>query len=541
MSKQGLQSGTKSVSRRGFLAGGATTAAALGAMSLAGCGSQRASSADAEGEVRLNYALNEDPQALDPARVNDFGSLELCANIYEGLFRFVGQTCEVEPCLAESYELSDDGLTYTFHLRQGVKFHDGTDFNAAAVVTNFERQMNGAGEEDMGYAEFVFGTDETGTGVKSVEATDDYTVVCHMRSADTPFVRNLAMSLGTPIASPTALEENDGNLSTAPCGTGPYKLDSWDKGSSVTLKAFDDYWDTDNSPQCSTVVFHVMAESSTRVTALSNGEVDIITAIEQGSAPAVEENGDTVDAIDGLNVNYLVFNTESEKLSSVDLRRAVCQAVNVDEMVTALYGEYATVANSLMPSFMASYVSDIEYPAYDPDAARATFEAAGVTDLIAITYTTAMQYNPVGGRVLAESLQGYLSDVGVNLTVNAYDWTTFRTKRNEEYFDLAFFGWAGDNGDPDNFMNLFADGGSSASMSHFSNDEYNSLVAQGIATPDGDDRDEIYHRLEQILSEELPCMPLSHAKTVCGYAPSISGFSMHPTGCSKVASVTKSS
>lgn len=543
---------TSPVTRRTFARGVAATVAALGLTALAGCGtSQRAgdvaaSGSDASGSdaapakaTTLTYCLNEDPQALDPALVNDFGSLELCANLYEGLFRFVGDTCEVEPCLAESCEVTDDGLTYTFHLRSGVTFHDGTAFDANAVVVNFERQMNGNAAENMGYADFVFGSDETGVGVKSVEAIDDLTVVCTMRAACTPFVRNLAMALGTPIVSPTALENAGGDMSKSPCGTGPFKLQDWKPGETITLVRNDDYWDSANAAQCERVIFKVMPEASTRVTALGNNEADIITAVEANSAPAVESNGDTVVAIDGLNVNYLVFNQQSEKLSDPKVRYAVCQAINVPEMTQALYGSYADVANSLMPAFMAPYTSEVAYPAFDPEAAKKTLAEAGVTDLVIITYSTAMQYNPAGGTVLAESVQGYLADVGVNAKVNSYDWTTFRTKRKEEYFDLIFSGWAGDNGDPDNFMNLFASSNSVAQMAHYASDAYDALVAEGIETPDGPERDAIYLELEQTLAEDLPCLPISHAKTVCAFKPSVKNFGMHSTGWSKLAGVTK--
>lgn len=524
------------LTRRDFTKLAAASAALVG---LGGTAAQALADEDGDDGTTIVYALNEDPQALDPALVNDFGSLELCANLYEGLFRFVGETVEVEPCLAESYEVSDDGLTYVFHLREGVKFHDGTDFNADAVVTNFERQMDGNALENMGYAEFVFGSEESGVGVKTVEATDEHTVTVVLRAACTPFLRNLAMALGSPIVSPTALEAAGGDMSKSPCGTGPYKLREWNPGENITLEAFDDYWDTDNAPKVKTVVFRVLPESSTRVVALANSEVDIITAVDASSAPVVEGNGDTVVAIDGLNVNALTFNTTGT-LSDVEVRRAICQAINVDELTEALYGDYAQPAVSFMPLFMAPYAEQVEYPAYDPDAARETLSAAGINDLIILTYTTAMQYNPAGGSALAEAIQGYLSEVGVNATVNAYDWVTFRTKRYEEYFDLALTGWAGDNGDPDNFMNLLAGSGSYVQMTGYHSDEYNELVAQGIQTPDGDERDAIYLRLEQLVAQDLPCRPLSHASTVCAYKPWISNFSMHSTGWSKLAGVEKS-
>jgi len=362
------------ITRRDFLRYATTAATAVGALSLAGCGSQRASEAttgsatSTSAAALFNYALNESPQALDPALVNDFGSLELCANIYEGLFRFKGETCDVEPCLAESYDVSDDGLTYTFKLREGVTFHDGTAFDASAVVTNFERQMNGNAAANMSYADFVFGSDATGVGVKSVEATDAYTVTCTMRSPCAPFLRNLAMALGTPMVSPTALAKANGDMSSAPCGTGPYQLDSWDKDSTVTLKAFDGYWDKDNAPQTETIVFRIIPESASRVTALSNNEADIITAVETNSAPTVQNDGDTVVAIDGLNVNYLCLNMTSAKLADIAVRTAVCQAIDIEEMVKALYGDYADVGK--LAHALRSWPStsrNVSYPSYDPD------------------------------------------------------------------------------------------------------------------------------------------------------------------------------
>jgi peptide/nickel transport system substrate-binding protein len=536
--------------RRSFIQTSLTTAAMVGLpVALSACGSQRASEAGSAAagsaaskpaDVTLNYGLNEDPQALDPALVNDFGSLELCANLYEGLFRFKPDSVEVEPCLAESYDVSDDGLTYTFHLREGVKFHDGTDFNADAVVKNFQRQMDGNAMENMGYAEFVFGSEESGVGVKTVEATDEHTVTCVLRAACTPFVKNLAMALGSPIVSPTALEKANGDLSKSPCGTGPFKLKSWSAGETVVLEANTDYWDQDNLPACGQIVFRIMPESAARVTALGNNELDVITAVDMGSAPAVQNNGDTVVAIDGLNISALAFNTAGP-LASADLRRAVCQAINVEELTKALYGDYADPANSFMPLVMAAYDKDVAYPEYDPDAAKAAFEAAGVSSLTLLTYTTAMQYNPAGGNAVAEGVQGYLSAIGVDVTVNAYDWTTFRTKRYSEYFDLALSGWAGDNGDPDNFMNLFAgEDGSFVKMTGYKDAEYNDLIQKGLATPDGSERDDIYLQCEKKLAEDLPVLPLSHAKTVCAFKPNIGNFTMNPEGWSRLTAVTKS-
>lgn len=486
----------------------------------------------------LTYTLNEDPQKLDPAFNGDFGSLEINANLYEGLFRFVGTSTDIEPCLATGYDVSDDGLTYTFRLREGVTFHDGTAFDADAVVVNFARQMGGAARENMGYAEFVFGSEGSSTGVASVEALDPHTVRVVLRAPSTPFLRNLAMALGTPIASPTALAANDGDVSAAPCGTGPYRLESWTPGESVVLVRNDAYWDAANAARTERVVFTVTPEAATRVAALSNGETDVVTAVDAATAPALESAGAAVRACDALFAQYVCFNLSSPAVADRAVREAVCQAIDVDELVGVLYGDFAAVARTFMPAFMAPYAQDVAYPAYDPQAARAAFEQAGVTQLTLMCSTTAMQDNPVGGQTLGETIQGYLAQVGVELKLAAYDWTTFRSKLKTDAYDLALSGWSGDNGDPDNFMNLWASTAAN-NIAHYASTEYDELVGQGIATPLGADRDAVYLRLEELLAEDLPIRPLFHAKSVCAWNPAVDGFAMGPFGYSRLSGVAK--
>ena len=172
---------------------------------------------DVDREQTITFAQGSDPRGLDPAIVDDGESAKPMCQMYEGLLKFSDSTTEVEPCLAESWDISEDGLTYTFHLRQGVKFHDGTDFNAEAVKFNVDRQTINK-TENMNYGDFVYGD------VESCNVVDEYTVEFKLKKASTPFLNNLAMSLGAPIVSPTACEQYDNNLNEHPCGTGPLQV-----------------------------------------------------------------------------------------------------------------------------------------------------------------------------------------------------------------------------------------------------------------------------------------------------------------------------
>ena len=525
-------------SRRQFMELLGVSAAGFGLVSMAGCGggddAKKDEGADAPAgggaADTITYSLTADPRAVDPAYFDDGESAVVSCNMYEGLYQYGKTDAKVSPCLAKDLpEISDDGLVYTIKLNEGIKFHDGTDFNAEAVKKSIERQLEPNRNSDMPYASFVFGEEEAGNGVETVEAVDDYTVKITMRAASAPFVKNLAMALASPIVAPSAIEAaTDGQAITNPVGTGPYKFVDWTKGASVTLVANEDYWG--EAPKTKNLVFKIIAEGNTRLTSLINGECDIISSVDPASADQIVDNGFELFSEDGMTINYMAFNTETGKCTDQEVRKAVAQAINVEEMVKSIYGEYATVANSVMPTWMAPYTADVKQTSYDPEAAKKTLADKGVTSLTCITYTTARPYNQKGGSDLARMIQGYLAEVGVDVSITEYDWTTYKTKVQTDPYDICFYGWTGDNGDPDNFMNLLADTNWSINVAHFQDDEYKALIAEGLKTPDGDARDAIYLQCEEMVAEKQPWVLISHSKNLLGYSPKVKDFYYHPTG-----------
>ncbi|MCL2150728.1 MAG: ABC transporter substrate-binding protein [Coriobacteriia bacterium] len=534
-----MESLREPIGRRQFLQylGVAVTAVGLGS-GLAACGDGESGGAGAD---TITYAQGADPRSLDPAFFDDGESAKVACNIYEGLYQYGEKDTVVYPALAvELPDISPDGKTYNIKLREGVKFHDGTTFTAADVVKSWERQLEPNLTPDMPYATFVFGESAIASGLSKIEVVDDYNITLTMRAPSTAFLKNMAMTLAAPIVSGSALDANNGNIGEQPCGTGPYKFESWTKADNVKLVAFDDYWDKATAPKTKNVVFKVIPENATRVTALINGEADIIDGIDVSAADQILSNGFTLFNEDGMTINYMAFCTDSEICKDQDVRIALAQAINVPELVTALYGEYASVANSVMPEFMAPFAKNVKQPAYDEAAARTALAAKGITKLTCITYTNPRPYNPRTGLTLAETIAGYFAKVGVTMEIIPYDWTTYKTKVQTDPYDICFYGWTGDNGDPDNFMNLLADSNWSMNVAHWSDNDYKKLIKDGLETPEGPDRDAIYLKCEEMVAEKVPWLVLSHSKNLCGLDPKINGYYYHPTGSVFLKGTTKS-
>ena len=494
---------------------------------LAGCGGnkQQQEAAPAAGEAKLSdtlvFAQGAEPRGLDPALVDDGESAKVMANIYEGLVKYAPDSTDILPCLAKSWEISEDGLTYTFKLQEDVLFHDGTPFNAEAVKFNIDRQLPPLVTEDMGYAGFVFGS------VDNVEVVDEYTVKINLKSPSTPFMANLAMALGAPIVSPTALQNNDNNVNQAPCGTGPYKFVSWSPSENVVLERNENYWGTPAKTQ--NIIFRFIADNSARVVALTNGEVDMIDGIDATVVDQIKAGQMTVDNIEGMTINYLAYNTQSPVVADKEVRKALSQAVNVPELVASLYQGYASEATTILPSFMPGYSAEVKQVGYDPEAAKAVLEAKGITEIHVITYTNPRPYNTANGQTLAEAIQGYWSKVGVTAKIDAYDWSTYKEKVKTGDYDVCFYGWNGDNGDPDNFMNLLCDPDPTMNVARYNNPEFNALIAQGVATANGEERNALYAQMEKIVAEDCVWLPISHAQVLSAYNPLVDGYYYHKT------------
>ncbi|MBN2248500.1 MAG: ABC transporter substrate-binding protein [Coriobacteriia bacterium] len=499
----------------------------LGVVALPGCSTGgEPGGTDAPAEATLSetftFAQGADPRGLDPARIDDLESAKPIGNIYEGLTKYAADSTEIEPCLAESWTISDDGLSYTFELREGVTFHDGTDFNAEAVKFNIDRQLPPLVDDDMPYASFTFGT------VRQVVVEDEYTVRIDLTQKNTAFLANLAMSMAAPMVSPAALKAGGNSVMDAPVGTGPYRFVEWNKGEDLVLVRNEEYWG--EPAKTNNIVFRFITDNSARVLALNNGEVDMIDGIDATVVDTITGAGNELFEAPGMNVNYMAYNTTRSIFADAASRKAFSQAVNVDELVQSLYQGYSETATTILPTFMPGFDSSVEQPGYDPEAAKAGLAAAGITTVHMITYTNPRPYNAATGASLAAAIQGYLQKVGVECTIDTFDWTTYKEKVKAGDYDVAFYGWIGDNGDPDNFLNLLADSDPNLNLARWDDATYQQMIKDALALPNGADRNAAYAACEKYVAERSVWLVISHAKQQAAFRPGVRDFVYHATG-----------
>lgn len=498
---------------------------ALCAAALAGCAAPsgtKPATGGAVGSDTFTYAQGADPRGLDPALVDDGESAKIIVNVYEGLLKYASDSTKVEPSLAESWTISPDGLSYTFKLKQGVKFHDGTDFNAEAVKFNIDRQIPPQVTADMSYGPFVYGS------VKDVVVVDPSTVTINLTAKNTAFLANLAMSLAAPIVSPKALTDGNNSVMETPVGTGPYKFVKWSKGENVVLVRNDAYWG--EKAKLKNVIFRFISDNSARVLALNNGEVDMIDGIDATVVDKITQGGDKLFEAAGMNVNYMAYNTTTPMFKNVEARKAVSQAINVQELVDSLYQGYSEKATTILPTFVPGYDASVQQVAFDAAAAKTALAKAGVTKIHMIAYSNPRPYNAATGAALAAAVQGYLQKVGVECTIDTFDWTTYKDKVKAGDYDIAFYGWIGDNGDPDNFLNLLADKDPSMNIARWQDPTFIGMIKKALSSANGPERDAQYGAIEKYAAERAVWLPLSHAKTLAGYGPTVSGFNYHVTG-----------
>ncbi len=338
-----------------------------------------------EGKDEFIFGRGGDSVLLDPAKIEDGPSAQVVEQIYEGLYTYKPGNTEVIPLLADGMpEVSDDGTVYTIKLKQGIKFHDGTPFNAEAVKYSIERMISGNPEE-MPYAGFTFGM------VEKVEAPEEYTVVITLKEPVAPFVKNLAMGLAAPIVPPSV---DPDTLGENPIGTGPFIFESWEKDQQIVLRRNPDYWNQEAMPKVEKVIFKVIKEPNLRADAVIKGEVDAIDGISPADVQRLRREANLLEA-EGMNISYMGFRTDRPPFDNVQLRRAITMLIDRESLVKGLYGDTAVPALTYIPPFMQKSLEDrlkgIE--AYTPTPEEPAIGAA-------------LQYNPEEGKAILREL-GY--------------------------------------------------------------------------------------------------------------------------------------
>ncbi|WML43017.1 ABC transporter substrate-binding protein [Neobacillus sp. PS3-40] len=517
-------------------------------MFLVGCGKTNESAGGkkatntggASKKDTLVFARGGDSTSLDPITTTEGETFKVTINIFENLLTYGEQDTTIHPGLAESYTVTPDGLTYTFKLRQGVKFHDGTDFNADAVVFNFDRWMNGDADKFPYYTMFGGYKKDEGHVIKEVKAVDENTVQFVLKRPQAPFLKNLAMS-PFGIASPTAVKKYGDKFRENPVGTGPFKFVEWKQNDRITLVKNPDYWQKD-LPKLNKIIFRVIPENTARLNALANGEIDLMDGLNNSDEASVTSN-DKLQVIKrpSMNVGYLAFTNTRKPFDNKLVRQALNMAIDKKSIIDSFYGGKALAAKNPMPPSIEGYNDAVEAYPYDLEKAKALLKEAGFEkgfsmDLWAMP--VARPYMPEAQKV-AEVIQESFSKIGVKAKIQSVDWATYLDKAAKGEFDAFMLGWTGDNGDADNFLYTLLDKDSigSNNYAYYSNDKLHDILIKAQTESDQSKRNELYKEAQVIIHDDAPWVPLVHSTPLIAAAKDVTGYLPHPTGSEVLSKV----
>jgi len=449
---------------------------------------------------------------LDPRVATDVPSFERINAIMEPLVSF-DFGLGLAPRLATDWEFSDDGLTLTFQLREGVKFHNGADFTSQDVKYTFDwvlDESNGATNRPL-YAD-----------IASIDTPDDHTVVFNLGNANSFLLNNIARM---PIVPHTA--DEDPNFTFNPVGTGPYAFDSLVRDDTLTLVAFDEYWG--GRGQIDVVEFRPIPENGTRLLAFEAGEVHI----SQSQPPPTElarleaDDSFVVERAPGTGYTYIGMNTNVSPLEDVRIRKAISYLVNREAIVDRVLEGIGQPGVSMLSPELDWYTDDVEKYAYNPERALELVAEAGYADG-GLSLRLHTNENPVR-MLIAEIMQAELAAVGIDLEVTIEEFGAFLERvQTTDDFDLFILGWSGQL-DPDRAIQRQFTTDGSSNYTGYSNERVDELVALGRMTPpDSQESLDIYRELQQIILDEAPYAYVNYTEEIAFSHPWVEGWSIHP-------------
>jgi peptide/nickel transport system substrate-binding protein len=509
----------------------------------------------------LTVALDSDIRYADPALVSDDSSLYVANQVVEGLVGLApGTITDVVPVLASAMPtVSSDGLTYTFKLRSGIKFHDGTDFNAAAVKFNYDRWNafpKGPLQNDAYYFAAAFGGFGASSNLAKVDAPDPSTVVLHLRRAQSDFLISQAVS-AFGIQSPTAIQKNDGNNAdltrnpyargangqgNAMVGTGPFMFNDWVAGDHIALVKNPNYWNAQSEPFLAQIIFKVFATSAAKLAALQSGSVDLVETLdpaavetvetaEAGSSTAVAGASSVVllDRGNGCDLTQLAMN-DSNLFSSSGVRLAVASAVNRSSYIGGFYAGEASVADSWLPAgamyYKREYLPTQNVTGAMGDLAQAGVSGSGLTvDLWYPTGAPALIFPDAQGLAQAVALDLRAVGFTVNLKSEAYSPNYLADQAAGKlplWLQSQSCNWAS----PDDFLyrSFHYVNGAPSQMFNYKNDALNAVMTGAVSDTTTAKAKADWEKAQDLIRADLPTVPLLDAKLPAASRSYVMGF-----------------
>ena len=524
-----------------------------------------ASAPFAQAATNLVFCSEGSPAGFDPGQYTTGTDFDASAEtMFNRLTQFERGGTAVIPGLATKWDISEDGLTYTFHLREGVKFHTTPyfkptrEFNADDVLFTFNRMINKDDPFRKAYpTEFPYFTDMgMDTNIAKIDKVDDKTVKFTLKEVDAAFIQNMAMSFASvqsaEYAAQLLKEGKAADINQKPVGTGPFVFKSYQKDSNIRYTGNKDYWKPDDV-KIDNLIFAITTDPSVRMQKLKKNECQITLFPRPADLKALKEDK-ALKMPDqaGFNLGYIAYNVmdkikgsnEPNVLANLKVRQALDMAVNKPQIIDSVYQGAGQLAVNAMPPTQWSYDTTIKDAKYDPEKAKELLKEAGVKEGTNITlWAMPVQrpYNP-NAKLMAEMLQSDWKKIGLNVNIVSYEWGEYikRSKGGEN--QAMIIGWSGDNGDPDNWLNVLfgCDSLAGNNFSKWCDKKFDGLVKEAKRTTDQSKRTELYKQAQHVLKDAVPMTPIAHSTVYQPMRANVQDFKISPFGLNSFYGVSVS-
>jgi glutathione transport system substrate-binding protein len=468
-------------------------------------------------------AVGSNFTTLDPYDANDTLSQAVAKSFYQGLFGF-DKDMKLVNVLAESSDASKDGLTYTIKLRSGIKFQDGSDFNAEAVKVNLDRASNPDNHLKR-YNLFK--------SIATTEVIDPLTVKITLKQPFSAFINTLA-SPAAAMISPTALKKYGKEIGFHPVGTGPYELDTWNQTDFVKVKKFAGYWKK-GYPKLDTITWRPVVDNNTRAAMLQTGEANFAFPIPYEQAKLLEKNS-KLDLVTSPSImqRYISFNVTQKPFDNPKVREAINYAINRQALVKVAFAGYATPATGIVPPAI-QFAQTYPAPEYNPAKARELLKEAGFPN--GFTTTLWSSHNHSTAQKVLQFTQQQLAQVGIKATLTAMDAGQRAAEvedkgQKESGVRMFYTGWSASTGEANWALTpLFATQSWPPTIfntAFYSNAKVDSDLADALKTTDGEKKAALYKNAQDIIWKEQPWVPLVVEKLVSANTKNLTGFYVMP-------------
>ena len=524
-----------------------------------------ASAPFASAATNLVFCSEGSPAGFDPGQYTTGTDFDASAEtMFNRLSQFERGGTAVIPGLATKWDISEDGLSYTFHLREGVKFHTTPyfkptrEFNAEDVLFTFNRMINKDDPFRKAYpTEFPYFTDMgMDTNITNIEKVDDHTVKFTLKDVDAAFIQNMAMSFASiqsaEYAAHLLKDGKPSDINQKPVGTGPFVFKSYQKDSNIRYTGNKDYWKPEDV-KIDNLIFAITTDPSVRIQKLKKNECQVTLFPRPADLKGLKEDTKLkMPEQAGFNLGYIAYNVmdkikgsdQPNPMAQLKVRQALDMAVNKQQIIDSVYQGAGQLAVNAMPPTQWSYDTTIKDTPYNPEKAKALLKEAGIkegTEINLWAMPVQRPYNP-NAKLMAEMLQSDWAKVGIKAKIVTYEWGEYikRSKGGEN--GAMLIGWSGDNGDPDNWLNVLfgCDSLQGNNFSKWCDKQFDDIVKQAKRTTDQSKRTELYKQAQHVLKDAVPMTPIAHSTVFQPMRANVQDFKISPFGLNSFYGVSVS-